>query len=148
VVLCVTVLSHSYAFGCILQRESFRGGFLKASFHMDAEAKERHRQLISLVDRIPRDASVAATEYVNPHISARKDAYAFRYDFGAVDYILVSQKEMTGDNRRLLSDALKSPGYGLVARAGEFFLFKKKLESEGTQEALRQLGVSHSRRGK
>lgn len=145
-VLCVTMLSHSYAFGAVLQRESFKGGFLKVSFDMGPEQKARYDQLMSLVRRIPRDASVAATEYVNPHISARKDAYAFRYDFGPVDYILVTSKEMHGDNRRLLGDALKKRDYGLLARAGEFYLLKKNHESPETKDALRQLGIHSGRR--
>src|SRR5690606_19048784 len=120
--------------------------FLKVSFEMNDQARERYRQLMSLVDRIPREASVAATEYLNPHISARKYAYAFRYDFGPVDYILVTSKEMSSENRRLLADAVRSHNYGLVARAGEFYLFRRNLESEGTRETLQQLGVHPGRK--
>lgn len=140
-VLCITMVSHSFAFGAILQRESVRGGFLKVAFAMGEQEKRRYGQMMSLVEKIPREASVAATEYLNPHISARKEAYAFRYDFGPVDYILVTQREMTNENRKVLGDVVKKHSYGLLASAGEFYLFKRNLEGDGTSEALRRLGI-------
>ncbi len=140
-VLCFTVLSHSYNFGAVLQQESFTGGFGKKSFEMSAAAKQRYEHLMSLVRRIPLAASVAATEAVNPHISTRLDAYAFRYDFGPVDYMLFSRHEISGDSRKVLVDQVSRVSYRLVQRAGEFYLFKKGSADAATNDAWRELGV-------
>ncbi|HEY8946164.1 MAG TPA: DUF2079 domain-containing protein, partial [Polyangiaceae bacterium] len=143
-VLSITLLSHSYAFGAILQRESVKGGFLNVAFTMSKEDEKRYTEMMSLVSRIPREASVAATEYLNPHISSRKYAYTFRSDFGPVDYIFVSRRELNRDNRSLMEGVVSKHRYGLVGRAGEFYLFKKNLSAEGTADAFRQLSVRHA----
>lgn len=140
--LCLALLSHSYNFGAILQRESFVGGFGQINFkHSPAQAK-RYADLVTLLRQIPPDASVAATEYLNPHISARRDAFTFRYELPAVDYILVSSNEIVGDNRRLLKDLIRKGPYKLVATsAHEFYLFKRGESNAETEKALRKLGV-------
>jgi uncharacterized membrane protein len=140
--LCLALLSHSYAFGAILQRESFTGGFGQISFRHTPEQAKRYQDLMSLVRRLPPDASVAATEYVNPHISARRDAYTFRYELPVVDRILVSSNEIVGDNRRLLKSLLGKAPYRLVARANEFYLFERGESTPETDKAFRKLGVS------
>ncbi|HEY0468656.1 MAG TPA: DUF2079 domain-containing protein, partial [Polyangiaceae bacterium] len=76
--LSVVLLSHSYNFGAILQRESFVGGFGHVSFEMSDVTRERYADMRSVADKIPVEASVASTETLNPHISARKEAYVFR----------------------------------------------------------------------
>jgi uncharacterized membrane protein len=145
--LAVTVLSHSYNFGAILQRESFTGGFGHVTFDMSDAAKARYEDLLSVVRKIPPDASVAATEYLNPHVSARKEAYVFRYDVGPVDYILLSEAEVSGDLRNTLSAKFSKEPYGLVARGKhEFFLFKRGYESPETAAALRTLSIHVHRR--
>ncbi len=79
ITLVFAVLSQSYNFGSILQREGFVGGFSRVQFTMsDAELK-RYQAMMQAIALIPKDASVAAGEYMNPHISARKDAYVFRW---------------------------------------------------------------------
>ena len=140
-VLALVVMSHSYDFGAILQRESFTGGFRRITFEMDAKAHKRYEDLMRLVARIPGEASVAATEALNPHISAREEAYSFRSDFGPVDYVLVSQFDMSSENRKLMNDAFQARDYGLSAKAGEFYLFKKGLVAAETDSALRTLGL-------
>ena len=141
-VMAVAMLSHSYGFGAVLQNDSFRGGFGKISFEMTPEAQQRYEDLMRLVRRIPQSASVAATEAVNPHISARLDAYAFRYDFGPVDYMLLSRYEVAApDQHKIFVDQLSRHSYGLVAKAGEFYLFKRGQSTPATKSALAELGV-------
>jgi hypothetical protein len=82
---------------------------------------------------------------MNPHISARKDAYVFRYDVGPVDYIFISRNEMSSDLRRTLNDKFQKERYGLVAYTGdEFYLFKRNLSSPTTASALQRLGLNPS----
>lgn len=140
--LGLALLSHSYNFGAILQRDSFVGGFGQINFQHTPEQAKRYQDLMSLVRLIPPDASVAATEYVNPHISARKDAYTFRYELPVVDRILVSSNEIVGDNRRLLQRLLNKASYRVVSRAHEFFLFEKGPTTPETEKAFHKLGVS------
>jgi hypothetical protein len=141
--MCLALLSHSYNFGAILQRESFVGGFGQINFKHTPEQAKRYADLVTIVRQIPPEASVAATENLNPHISARRDAYTFRYDLPVVDCILVSSQEMVGDNRRLLKDLLKKASYKLAATSGhEFYLFKRGESTPETDKAVRKLGVS------
>ena len=140
--MAVVLLSHSYNFGAILQQESFTGGFGKVSFELSDSARERYRDMRSVADKIPREASVVATETLNPHISARKEAYVFRYDYGPVDFIFLSDNEVHGDLRNSLREKFKKTPYGLFAKGKrEFYLFKRGYESPGTAEALRHLGI-------
>ncbi|HEY5373522.1 MAG TPA: DUF2079 domain-containing protein [Polyangiaceae bacterium] len=143
ITLVFAVLAHSYNFGAILQREGVVGGFSRVQFTMsDAELK-RYQAMMQEVAMIPKDASVAAGEYMNPHISARKDAYVFRYDVGPVDYIFISRNEMSSDLRRTLNDKFQKERYGLVAYTGdEFYLFKRNLSSPATAGALQRLGLT------
>ncbi|RYZ02312.1 MAG: DUF2079 domain-containing protein [Myxococcales bacterium] len=139
--LCLALLSHSHAFGAILQRESFVGGFGQIDFsHTPAQAK-RYAELLKVLRLIPADASVAATEYLNPHISARREAFCFRYDLPVVDYILVSSYEVAGDNKRLLKNLVNKASYQLVTTREDFYLFKRGTRNEATEKALRRLGI-------
>jgi uncharacterized membrane protein len=140
--LVVTVLSHSYNFGAILQHESFTGGFGRVTFEMSDAARDRYADMLSVARKIPSDASVAATEYLNPHVSARKESYVFRYDVGPVDYIFLSDGEVTGDLRNTLAAKFSKEPYGLFAKGKhEFFLFKRGYDSPETAGALRHLSI-------
>jgi hypothetical protein len=140
--LVLTVLSHSYNFGAILQHESFTGGFGRVTFEMSDEARLRYADMLSVATKIPVEASVASTEYLNPHVSARKESYVFRYDVGPVDYVFLSDSELGGDVRSTLSTKFSKEPYGLYAQGKhEFYLFKRGFVSPATAGALRHLGI-------
>ncbi len=140
--LCLTMLSHSYDFGALLQHESFVGGFSRIQFEMNDTARNRYEDLRRVVSNIPADASVASTEYMSPHVSTRLHAYVFRYDVGPVDYILLSDNEVNADLRRTLTEKFRKYGYGLVAKGKkEFYLFKRGFVSAETAAAYRHLGI-------
>jgi len=139
---CVTMLSHSYNFGALLQHESFVGGFGHVQFEMSDTARKRYEDLRRVVSHIPPNASVASTEYMSPHVSARLQSYVFRYDVGPVDYILLSDAEMSFDLRRALTDKFRKYGYGLVAKGQkEFYLYKRGFVSPETAAANQHLGI-------
>ncbi len=141
------VASHSYNFGAILQHEKFVGGFTDVKFSLSEKAEKRYEALRELVAEIPEDARVAATEELVPHISNRLRAYAFRYDFGLVDYMLVHKSGMDRDTKRMFRDTLKLGSYGLVRRIpGDIFLFKRGPRTPQTDEALRRLGIKPKKR--
>jgi len=140
--MLVVMLSHSYNFGAMLQRESFVGGFGRVAFEMSESARERYQDLRSVADKIPVEASVVTTESLNPHVSSRKEAYVFRYDTGPVDFVFLSDNEMSNDLRNGLRDKFRKTPYGLFAKGKrEFYLFKRGYQSPGTAEALRHLGI-------
>lgn len=140
--LLLALLSHSYNFGALLQHNSFVGGFSPVSFKSTPEQSKRYDALMSLVRQIPRQASVVATEYLNPHISTRVEAYTFRYAVPAVDYILLSKLEVSGETSRLLTALLKKAEYGLVGTAGnEFYLLKKGAPAGDLDAALAALRI-------
>ena len=144
ITMTIAVLSHSYNFGCVLQRESFTGGFSRVQFTMSESEQKRYAAVREAVQKIPREASVAAGEYMNPHISARNDAYVFRYDVGPVDYIFFSKLELNGEMRRMVNEKFQKYRYGLVAFTGdEFYVFKRDFESPETAAALTRLGLVH-----
>lgn len=140
-VLVIAVLSHSYDFGAVFQPHNFRG--VLASVVPDTpENRQRYAQLVSLLPLIPEQASVAASDHVVPHVSNRLDVYTARYESGPVDYLLLSSKELSGEPRRVIRERLQRVAYGLVRRAGEFYLFKRGLDSAATDAALRELGLA------
>lgn len=140
--LVVALLSHSFNFGAVLQHESFTGGFGRVAFEMSDEAKERYEDMLSVARQIPREASVASTEYLNPHVSARKESYIFRYDVGPVDYVFLSESDLASDVRSTLATKFGKEHYGLVAQGKkDFYLFKRGHESKETAAALRHLGI-------
>lgn len=143
VTFVIALLGHSYNYGGILQREGFTGGFSRVQFSMSPEEHKRYEALQRILKKIPQEASVAAGEYMNPHISARLTAYVFRYDVGPVDYVFFSRNELSGDVRRSLTDRFSKDSYGLVDYTGdEFYLFKRNFASGQTAAALQRIGIT------
>jgi uncharacterized membrane protein len=136
--LAVCAVCHSSAFGAVMQREKIIGGFREVRFDMTADERARYRALRQLVDKIPRDASVAATEYMSPHVSTRRESYVPRQPLGKPDYILVSNKEVHGDPLRRLAEVFRQFPYVLVGTtSNEFYLFRLGQPNDLTNSALR-----------
>jgi uncharacterized membrane protein len=144
VALCIGVLAHSHGFGAVLQQQSVTGGFGKIYFApLTKPQAARYAALQEILKRIPREASVAAGEYMNPHISARKTAYVFRYDVKKPDYVFFSKLELGGNLRKSINDLFAKHNYGLVASAhDEFYLWKRGHVSANTNAALRALKLN------
>jgi uncharacterized membrane protein len=82
--------------GAIPPGDKFRGGFHDLKGMQDlrplsAAEKQKGRDLAELAALIPKKASVAASDYEHPHVSARVDAYALRNGYEGVEYILYSE---------------------------------------------------------
>jgi hypothetical protein len=90
---------------------------------------------------IPADASVAATDPETPHISNRLTAYPFRMGAANADYLLI-REFVQPISRKQAQAALDDDPYGVVAKVGEFYLFKKGHRSSETAAALTALGLS------
>jgi len=143
----VGIFVHSFVFGSILQHNTFVGGFQKLAYAMSPEEVARYNKLLQLVARIPKTASVGATETEAPHVSNRLDAYALRISNGPpkgppAEYMLVRHGMLGSDERRNFVEALTKASYGLLDSGNELYLFKQGHHSSETKSALRRLGVS------
>jgi uncharacterized membrane protein len=117
----------TYNYGAFSRRpSSFKGGYNFIDFDWSAAESERYDKLMSLAALIPKDASVAATETIGPHVSSRVKMFTMRQGPHNADYILASSKELKlSRTRPTLKAAIESNQYGVVKRVGEFALFKR-----------------------
>ncbi len=124
--LVVVSTAFSYQYGALLQTHTFRGGFSRVRFTVAAKDHQRHQELYRLIALIPADASVAATETLAPHVSARENCFTLRYDHGGADYLLVDLgAARRGPVRLQMDEALGTGQYGFVAAQGSFALWGK-----------------------
>jgi uncharacterized membrane protein len=140
IALLVGVFLHSWSFGAVFDPVTFVGGFHTVPFHVTEAERNRYRDLREIIAMIPPEASVAATDPENPHISNRLTAYAFRTGADDADYLLI-RRFGRGDTRRKAQAAIDQNPYGLLAKVGDFYLFKKGHESLETTMALKRLGL-------
>lgn len=144
--ILVTAVLHSLTFGAVLQQETFVAADKKIPLKMTDEERADYAALVAVRSKIPKDAAVAATTFVFPHISNRLDAYdlqvASAHHVRHVDYLLVTPRR-SRDARSTLRPLLKQEPFGLVENRGTIYLFKKGLDpnSEETLSAWRKLGV-------
>ena len=131
----------SYHYGALLHRSTFRGGFGRVQFHLTEEDRQNHADLYALIDRIPADASVAATENEAPHVSARADCFTVRVAIYDADYILVDLRAAQHNiDKKHVDAALATGKYGFVAAHGHFGLWAKGYSHADDAVGARLLG--------
>ncbi len=116
-----------YHYGMIWPRHHFTGGFSRIDFDYSERDRERYRELVELVEQIPPDAAVLASENLVPHVSQRHIVETTRHvhdrKFSHYDSILVVND---GEAQRLRRapglDGLR--GYEIAARSESFILFR------------------------
>jgi uncharacterized membrane protein len=138
------VTCHSYAFGALLQRSSFVGGFHRVSFGMTEIERQNYANFRRLLAMIPEDASVAATDPQSPHLGRRTNAYSLRITHGNADYLLISAPNLSSDDRAHARQALEHESFGLLASAPPFYVFKRGHVSDQTEAALQALKLGGS----
>ncbi|MDH3202278.1 MAG: DUF2079 domain-containing protein [Myxococcales bacterium] len=141
----VGVVLHSMSFGAILRPTRFVGGFQRIPFQVTEAERARYRDLREVVAMIPPEASVAATDPENPHISNRVTAYPFRTGSGEAEYLLI-RKLTRANARKNAQQTIDEHPYGLLAQVGEFYLFKRGHESTETADALKKLRLKPGQR--
>ncbi len=139
--LLVGVVLQSLSFGAILRPTKFMGGFQSIPFHVTEAERARYRDLRAVIAMIPAEASVAATDTENPHISNRVTAYPFRTGSGDAEYLLIRTLRRP-ESRKNAQQTLNENPYGLVAHVGEFYLFKRGHQSPDTAAALKKLRLT------
>ncbi len=128
----------SYNYGAFPRRDgSFKGGFQRVEFGLRERDIERHERLMTLAAKIPRDASLAATEKIGPQVSSRVKMYTMRHGPQDAEYILASNRELKLSRTKVkLLEALRSNAYGVVERNGEFALFKRGYDTSGNDKLI------------
>jgi uncharacterized membrane protein len=137
--VCFLSVAFSYHYGALIKRDEFKSGFSRIEFKMKDTERERYRDLVAIKQHIPRDASVAATEHIAPHISARASFYCFRKSIGPADYVLVGPVDKSSDNRKTLKQMMNSKKLGVVAEQGGFVLLQKGADTSKNQSVITRL---------
>lgn len=126
----------TYNYGAFAARpSSLKGGYSFIDFTWGQAESDRYERLRSLIELIPRDASVAATETVGPHVASREKMFTMRHGPQNADFVLASSKELKlSRTKPTLKAALDSGQYGVIKRNGEFALFKRGASTAGNKQ--------------
>ncbi len=117
----------SFHYGMIWPRHNFTGGFSTIDFDYSERDRERYRKLHELIEQIPPDAAVLASENLAPHVARRHIVETTRHvhdrKFSHYDSILVVNDGEAQRLRRVPGlDGLR--GHEIAARSENFILFK------------------------
>ena len=86
--MAAATLVTCYQLGPVFQQNTSWAGFLPLRVDITGADRARHANLYALIDEIPADASVAASEMLVAHVSSRKNAYTLLHGHYDADYIL------------------------------------------------------------
>lgn len=140
--VALTLTSHSYVFGAVMQRDTFVGGFSKIRFSRSAAEQSRYEELQSVKSKIPSSASVAATDSEVSHVSARMIVYTLRAHHGDADFLLIYRHGLGfAQTRSTIQDAVSRNAYGLVHDGENYVLLQRGTTTPETSQALRKLGI-------
>jgi uncharacterized membrane protein len=143
VTLCAASAVLSFNYGAFARREGgFKGGFHKVEFSYTQAEADRYQRLVELIKDLPKDASVAATEKVGPHVSSRRVLHTMRTGPHGAEWIVASSRELKlSKTKPSLRAVLDKKQYGVVKRSGDFALFKRGYGTEGNEKLIREWGL-------
>ena len=124
VLLAVVTCFH---YGMIWPRHNFRGGFHTIDFDYSESDRARYEELCTLVEQIPDEASVLASETLVPHVSQRLIVETVRHvharKFSNYDFILIFN-DGSAQRLRETPSFHGLRGYDIGQRSEHFILFK------------------------
>jgi uncharacterized membrane protein len=136
--MALAMLSTSYQHGALLQHNNVRGGFGKYRFERTVVEARDYAALYSLIRKVPPLSKIASTENIVPHVSARPDSYTMRIGVFDAEYLLFP--DHVGRNEWIhLGPALKQGGYGVIDKAGPFFLAKLGAPTDRNKVVIRRI---------
>lgn len=147
VALALASATLSFNYGAFTRREkTLDSGYHKINFTWDEQAEKTYRNVVQMVEDIPKDASVAATERVGAHLSGRILFYTLRRGTHGADYVVARKYELRLDKtRESVRDALRSGEYGVLRRYGEFALLKKGADTKDNEALAAEWGLDEKK---
>jgi len=116
-----------YHYGMIWPRHNFSGGFHTIDFDYTERDRERYRELREMVDLIPEEAAVLASETLVPHVARRNTVDTTRYlrqrKSRQYDFILIHNDDQS------IRDLRGGLRHYEIVRRNEFFRLFKRRES-------------------
>ena len=126
-------LAISFKFGGIVENKSFRGGFYPVVRELGEEGRANYAFIQEMVAKIPKDASVAASNRLGPHISNRREAYF--YGQKPAQFILVDERELKPDRKAAVKKALAEARIVEIGRRGSFVMYETVDKKKAAQKA-------------
>lgn len=118
-----------FRYGMIFPRHNFMGGFRQVDFEYSEMERERYRELLEMIDRVPPTASVTASEILVPHLAGRERIETIRYAANRpgrfYDYFLVL-RDLPVDRFELLPEIAGLQTYELVHRGKYCDLLRRR----------------------
>jgi hypothetical protein len=142
---CIAVLCYNY--GAFSMRDgALKSGYHKITFSVTDEDQARYAALLDIISSIPKEASVATTEKIGPHLSSRQHFFSLRRGSYHVDFIVVRKKGLRLDRtKQSVTDALVSGEYGVFRRVDEFVLLKKNHDTSKNASLMDEWRLSRPR---
>jgi uncharacterized membrane protein len=125
--MAFAVLTCSYQFGAILQKNNCWGGPIPYKFGYTPEARTRHTAMQELLALIPDNAKVSAGVFITPQISSRQYAYQLTVGVFDAEYLVFpsERREFSSGEQSLLTDLLRTGKFGVVDIRSPFAVAKK-----------------------
>jgi uncharacterized membrane protein len=134
--LALTISSATWLYGGWLQPEGARGAWDIHHFELTPDDHKRHKQAYALIEMIPPDARVSASEFINAQVSSRANAYSLRGSLYDAEYLLLHTAAMGPREKDLVRPAVERKEFGLVARREKFLLMKKGHDTSKNAEIM------------
>jgi len=131
----------SYQWGAILQQSNSYGGPIKYTFGVDAEGRRRHEAAERIVRHLPRRAKVTGGGFTTPYVSNRPDAFNLTISgLAESEYMFIPSEaaDFIGDEKSMVTQALRNGEFGVVAIEPPFALAKRGHSTARNEELLRR----------
>jgi len=125
--LTCAMLPVSYQLGAIFQHHTIRAGFAVFQFDTSPQDRTNLAALERIAQKLPPQASVAASDNLLPHVSNRPQAYTLHFGIYDAQYLLVwTGRARNGDQEmQKILPALTSGTYGVVGVEEPFVLARR-----------------------
>ncbi len=114
-----------FKWGGIVENDAFRGGFSRPKRELDAADRTRYEWVRTMVDTIPKEASVGATRRMGPHISNRNRAFGYPSQT-PYDYLFLDEGQLDKKQLPQHRGFLETHDYETVGRSGKLVLYRRK----------------------
>jgi uncharacterized membrane protein len=130
----------TYQYGAFATSPRFRVGFEYYDYSFPRAQQERYERMKKMIALIPKQAPLAASNAIGPHVSNRTEAYLTDNDgIQDAEYAAFALMDFKfGSNRRYLREALTNGKYGVVYHDHDFVLLKKGPRNSANDDVLRE----------